>query len=441
MTDILLVFPPNSLLYSPKSLEVAENSSPPLGISYLASFLREEDFSVAIADLHVDSRRPKDIGIYLEKFSPKVVGISSNTIAYPTSRTIIREVRKYDKSIPIILGGMHPSALPEDVLKENDADFVVRGEGEITLWQLLRYLLRGKTDLGSINGLTFKKQGRIFHNPEQSYIQEIDRIPFPARDLLSLDKYIQKGSILSSRGCPIKCIFCACGTFFGHSYRMRSAENIIEEIESMIRDFGIKQFTFQDDTLTKSSKRVKAICELIIKKGWRIEWGCQSRVNGITEAVAEVMAESGCKAIQLGVESGSQEILDQCGKKIKLSQVVKAVQIARKSGIDEITCSFIIGHPGDTEKAVCQTIDFAKYLREIGATHTPFTIMTPLPGTEIFLHPQKYGITILDHRWEEFTFSRVHIETQNLSKKVLEKLYFDALMDALSLDHDPLKDT
>jgi len=431
MTDILLVQSPNPILYSPKSIEIAENSSPPLGISYLASYLRLHGFSVAIADLHIELKRPKDIRSFMDWHSPSVIGISSNTVTYPCLRQTVLEIRKLSPSIPIILGGMHPSALPEEVLSENEADFVVRGEGEFTLLELVESLLKSGQDIEHIKGISYRHNGTIFHNPDRPCIEDINTIPFPARDLLPLDAYIQKGSMISSRGCPIRCMFCACGAFSGFSYRIRSAGNIIDEIEGMIQYFDIQDFTFQDDTFTLYPSRVKAICTEIIKKGWEIQWGCQSRVSSITAELTDIMVASGCKAIQFGVESGNQDILNQSKKRIRIDQVIETVKIARQSGIEDISCSFIVGHPGDTERTIRETIDFAKSLKELGATHTPFTIMTPLPGTDIFLEPEKYGLTITDKNWEEYTFSRAHLQTRHFSKEEIEDLYFDALWETI----------
>lgn len=429
LCDFLLVIPPFPESYSPLAAETPGYSSPPLGICYLASVIENAGYSVAIEDMHIAKLRPEDILPIFEKYVPRVVGISASTPTYPNARRIAKFIKAASPKTPVIMGGMHASALPEEVLNDGDVDIAVRGEGELTIVDLAEHLIRKEKDPSTIPGISFRRSdGEIIHTTERSLIQDLDNLPLPARHLIDLDAYYQKGAMITSRGCPERCIFCSCGAFVGRTYRTRSPENVVQEIEHLISTYGIKRFDFHDDEFTMLPERAGRICKLINKRGLDIEWGCFARASRFTLELAKAMYNAGCRTIQFGVESGDQVVLDSIHKRLTLQEVEDAVVAAKKAGIPEIACGFMIGHPEDTIESIQRTMDFALHLKSIGATSLRLSVLTPYPGTDVFDNAEQYGIKIINHNWEEYTFSRVLIETKNLSKGKLKELFFDGLM-------------
>ncbi len=431
--DFLFVVPSFPKFYSPQAAETPGYSSPPLGLCYLSSTLESAGYSVAIEDMHIAKLHPQDILPIFEKHAPKVVGISSSTPTYPNARRTAKFIKALSPKTPVIMGGMHASALPEDVLNDGDVDIVVRGEGELTIVDLAEHLIRKEKDLSTIPGISFRRSdGEIIHTTKRSLIQDLDNLPLPARHLIDLDAYYQKGAMITSRGCPERCIFCSCGAFVGRTYRKRSPENVVQEIEHLISTYGIKRFDFHDDEFTMLPERAGRICKLINKRGLDIEWSCFARASRFTLELAKAMYNAGCRTIQFGVESGDQAVLDSIRKRLALQEVEDAVVAAKEAGIPEIACGFMIGHPEDTSESIQRTIDFALYLKDKGATSLRLSVLTPYPGTDIFEKAEQYGIKIINRNWEEYTFSRVLIETNNLSKRELKELFFDGLMKILS---------
>jgi anaerobic magnesium-protoporphyrin IX monomethyl ester cyclase len=431
MAQFLFLLPPNPRVYSEKSTEVIENSSPPLGISYLASVLEQKECEVRIIDMNLTGMNVEDIVPIIEKEQPQVVGISTGTPTFPNGVRIADLIKAVNPQTYIVFGGIHATSLPNEALMTPSIDIVCRGEGELVIADLYEALILSKKTLAEVPGISFKIDDQIIHNPPREYITNLDEIPFPARHLLSLSKYSQRGAMVTSRGCPARCIFCSCGAFAGRTIRTRSPENVIAEMRLMHETYGITQFQFHDDTFTMFPDRAIEVCKLLIKenKGW--EFGCQSRVTQITQELADILYAAGCRAIQFGVESGNPYVLRSIRKGITLEKVEEAVKAVRKAGIPHITCGFMVAHPEDTKETIKDTVNFAKKLIGLGATSCPMSIFTPYPGTDIFNNPEKYGIKILSMDWEKYTFSRAHIETKNLTQREIHELYVEGLIQIL----------
>lgn len=426
--DLLLVAPPNSRFYHKKIHLIPENSSPPLGLCSMATLLRKNGIKVHLEDFQASEKGTEQILPLIEQYHPKVIGISATTTSFYQAKKMAKTIKKYYPEITLIIGGIHGSAMPEETLTMSDFNIVVRGEGEITILELIEKLLSKDNDLSTIQGISYKTfSGEIIHNQERSLITDLDTLPAPDKALTDLYLYYQKGAILTGRGCPNQCIFCSCGAFCGNKYRPRSVQHILGEIKDTINRFGIDQFEIHDDTFTISKSRVASFCKEVTEEGLEITWGCQSRVTTIDEELAKVMFDAGCRSIQFGVESGNQAVLNSIKKGITLNQVEKAVMGAHKAGISNIICTFMIGHPEDTRDTIKDTVDFALRLHDLGVTITPFTVLTPLPGTDVYHHAQEYGINIFDDDWERYTFSRVNMETKHLKAEELQEIYFNIL--------------
>jgi len=395
-------------------------SSPPLGLAYLASVLREKH-EVKIVDSNAFNYNMEDVRMELKKFYPDVVGITSTTPSVPQAYKVAKIAKQVRDDCLVVLGGPHVSFLPVQTLKECEyVDVVVKGEGEATIKELIEAIERRKT-LKDVKGITFRKGNRIVDNPARSFIRNIDEIPFPSRDLLPMDRYhaygVRYATVITSRGCPFRCCFCVSSRLFGGCWRARSPENVLEEIKIIYDEYKTRNIEFMDDTFTLNQKRAEKICEGIIREGLDIAWGASSRVDTITRRLAEKMRKAGCWILFLGIESASQKILDWIGKKITIEQIRKAVKTIKRAGI-EVLGSFIIGFPGETVNSVRQTISFAK---KLDLDYAEFSILTPYPGTPIYEYAEKNDL-LLTKDWSKYTALEPVMKIKNITAKQLKSL-------------------
>ena len=431
--DFLLISPPNSRYYHPKIFQIPENSSPPLGLCSIATCLHQNGFQIHLEDFQALEKSTHQIIPLIEQYAPRLIGISATTTSYPQASKMAATVKRYYPEIKLVLGGIHGSALPERTLMESHFDIIVRGEGEQTMLELAQAVPINEKTLSSIPGISYRTtSGAIYHNPDRAFIANLDDLPMPDKRLLDLYRYHQKGAILTGRGCPNQCIFCSCGAFSGRKYRARSIQHILTEIKDTVNRFGVREFEIHDDTFTISRDRVVSFCKGLLQEGLSVSWGCQSRASTIDGELARLMFEAGCRSIQFGVESGNQAVLNSIRKGITLEEVEKAVTSSKEAGIPNVICTFMVGHPEDTKATIRDTVDFALHLHDLGLTISPFTVLTPLPGTDVYHQAEKYGLTIIDDDWERYTFSKVNIETKHLTAEEIQEIYFDALETILT---------
>ncbi len=282
--------------------------------------------------------------------------------------------------------------------------------------------IEGKQPLKNVRGITFRKGNEIIDTEPRHFIKNIDEIPFPSRDLLPMHLYQANGirytTMLTSRGCPFRCSFCSSSRLFGGFWRGRSPENVLEEIKIIYEDYGIRNVEFMDDTFTLDQKRAEKICDGIIREGWDISWGASSRVDTLSRKLVEKMKKAGCWILFLGIESGSQKILDSIGKRITLEQVRKAVKILKEFGI-QVLGSFIIGFLQDTVETINKTINFAKSLN---LDYAEFSILTPYPGTPIYDYASKNGL-LLTKDWSRYNAVEPVMRIKGLTEKKLKSLF------------------
>jgi radical SAM superfamily enzyme YgiQ (UPF0313 family) len=308
-------------------------------------------------------------------------------------------------------------------------DFGIAGEGEITAKELLDSVA-DKKPFENIKSLVFRKQGSIVINDKRPLIENLDILPFPARDLLDTKKYtfsVPKKGIVpltmmsTSRGCPYECVFCASKTIWGRNTRFRSAENVAREIKE-VYDSGIQYIAFSDDTFTLNRKRVFDICNEIIKSGMDIKWQMMTRANLIDEEMLALMKKAGLVRMSIGVESGNPEILLKIKKGVTLKEVENAYRIADKIGI-ETRGSIMLGHPYETRETALETLNFAKNLKECKQMY--INVATPYPGTEFNEMAKKGegGIKLLTDKLSEFRrYGNAVIDVNDLTGKDLIKL-------------------
>ena len=363
----------------------------PLGIGYLAAYVRRQGHTVSIFMPSTNCDYDSSLLQEVSAFKPDLVGFSIMTPSYPEAVRLAEMLKKKNDKTLTVFGGHHVSAMGVKVLQEAQAvDFLVIGEGELTLTELLGFLEKSSCDFSRIRGLAWRdSDGTIRENPRRELIEELDSLPFPARDLVDMGRfklhsYIDFGkrsaTMITSRGCPYKCIFCSSRLTMGSHYRWRSAENVLGEVKELIDKFGVDHIVFEDDTITLRRDRILAICAGLKAMPNRPSWYCLSRVNGMDEDLAQIMRSAGCRMVSFGIESGSPEILEKIGKKIDLHQAEKAVAACTRAKLRTL-CTFIVGFPFDTKETMDATLAAAK---RIAPTIAIFFPLTPYPGTEIF---------------------------------------------------------
>jgi len=353
---------------------------PPMGLLYLGAYLDLEGYQVEIRDFCNPGERP-DYSLY------DLVGISTDTTRHLKAMRIARQAK--EAGCTVVMGGPHPCYIDEEILASPWVDFIVHGEGEVTLLELVRALERGGKDWEEVQGLSFLRDEEVVRTPSRPVIQDLDTLPLPARHLIDMDLYRRTKfgerpitPVFTSRGCPANCNFCSSSSFFGRRWRARSADSVVEELEELHNKYGFGAVAFVDDNFTLSPERVVAISEGIIRKGLDLWWWNMSRAENIVknEEMLKVMKRAGAKTIYIGVESANPQTLSALGKKLDLDTVIKAVELLKKHGF-EIFASYILGSPRDNARAIHETIRFAKRL---DTNIAQFSILTPYPGTALY---------------------------------------------------------
>lgn len=413
-----------TLLLNPPQFGTFSEGLQPLGIAMIASVLLKEGHEVVLKDYTAEKYSSEGLKMLLKRYHPEVVGITISTpVADFVYNEVIKTIRKYSSAV-IIAGGPHPSVLPQECLEH--VDIVVRGEGENTIKELLRNL-DGKE---KIKGVSYKINDKIIHNPPASFIKDLDSLPFPSRDLLpDIREYAGLPSIprkktyniSTSRGCPYNCIFCYQG-IFGRIFRTRSAENVLEEWELLVKKYNADVITISDDTFTTDPKRVEEICRGILRRGLKIPWTCSNgiRIGEDTAELLPLMKESGCFHVAFGIESGNEDSLRKIGKGIDLELVRKTVGMARKTGIQKLVGFFIIGFPWEDRQAIIESISFARSL-PLDLVH--FSLPIPFPGTDLYQEYIKKRDPLPPYKFFYPHSGYVFFEGKGLTKDEVFSLY------------------
>jgi anaerobic magnesium-protoporphyrin IX monomethyl ester cyclase len=390
-TKVTLVYP---YFHPPKDNSIFR--FPPLGLGYIAAYLKQHNIPVNVVDCTFLSQEEALRTIRQSK--PDIIGIQSMFSIRDKSLELARLLRKDCEMLAA--GGPLPTSNPEWFLPPFDV--VVFGEGEQTMFELVRHV-ESKTDLSSVKGIAYleKDTGRISFTSSRNTIKNLDIIPFPLRELFdngSYKNYYAKKfgytttSLITSRGCPFNCDFCS-RPIFGNDYRARTVTSIADEVKT-IRDLGYDRAWFADDCFTLNRKRLMNICDELIRRHIKIGWECLSRVDTVDSAVAAKMKQAGCIRVYFGIESGNDSILALMNKQVTVKQAAKAVHMFRKAEI-EVGAFFIVGYPGENEKTILDTVKFASSLP---LNYLSFTLPYPIPGTPLF-ERIKNEITL--NEWEE----------------------------------------
>lgn len=327
-----------------------------VGLGYIASYVRLQHSDVEFSLLDTRVATKKEIRqFYQTDFD--LIGITVLSPVYYEVIEVFRLIRSSKPNTQICLGGAYVTTIMEEIFDETPADFAVYGEGEITFSHLISYL-KGKVALEQINGIMYKKGEAVITNPPQEQIQDLDSIPYPAYELFKMDRYPMH-RIVTSRGCPFKCVFCNSSSIWLGKWRKREPEKVVEEMEYLIKNFKKKTFFINDNSFNIDLKRVEGFCNTILDKKLKFLWSTAVRAEIITLEIARLMKKSGCYNVGIGIESANNQILETMQKKNTIEAVQKGIRIFKEAGI-EVLGQFVIGSPGDTLETVTESIEFAK---------------------------------------------------------------------------------
>jgi radical SAM superfamily enzyme YgiQ (UPF0313 family) len=417
------------------SLAGAGSCLPSLGILFLAAITRQKGFPTVLTDASALSLTGAELLQRVEAEQPDVLGLSATTFSIFHAAAFAALAKTRLPALTVIIGGPHVSAAPHETMERFPVfDVAVLGEGEKTVIELLE-AMDAKAPLTDIQGIVLQNEGEPVSTGRRHFLTDLDQLPYPAWDLLEgfpqqylpapfKVRRLPAASLVTSRGCPNRCIFCD-RSVFGTSCHAFSAEYVVGMIRHLVEQFGIREFSFEDDTFITFKKRLVAICQGIIDLGIPISWTCLGRVNNVDRETLDLMRRAGCWQISFGIESGCQEILTAIHKNVTLEQIEKAVTLCRDAGILS-KGFFIIGHPGETRETLERTLNFALKLPldDISAT-----MLTPFPGTEIYERAAEFGS--FDSDWSRMNLLNTvfiphgltHEHLEQFQRAILRKFY------------------
>ena len=441
---IHLVFSPP--LKRPKQSALPERIYPPLGILYLAGYLRKY-----LPKLELKATDGLLLGLHdtfneVTRFGPDIVFISFITPCAQGAYELVRQLKEHDNSLVVVMGGPHATALPYEAFAMSPCDIVVSGEGEQTSLELVSALIRKKT-LAGIDGLYWKNNGEVVANNPRKFITDLDDIPFPARDLINMKDYqgwfvtqnTPETIILSSRGCPFDCTFCSNVIWKSSKpwLRVRSPKNIVDEIEYLKKNYSIGEIFDNGDEFNNNPAHGIAVCKELISRDLNITWKAQLRAHPLPKELVKLMAESGCWYVHLGIESGNQRTLDGIKKHITLEQVEQACTLLKKYNIKVFGLFMLYNVWEDDEclqyedtQDTLKTLAFAKRMVDRGLlSYVSSTIATPYPGSKLFEIARKHSLFQpgIDHDWERWlTEDDFIMNLPGVTRKAAGNIYFRA---------------
>lgn len=395
-----------TLIDPPRFLEFAPN----LGLFYVAGVLEKAGHEVAIVDKPINEAVKRTWETLDASFketiqevlrtSPEVVGMTVTCHTY-YGLELLNVLRTLLPKSTMVVGGPQVTFIPDDVLSSYPSiDYVVRGEGEYTMLKLVNALEehRNPPKTYEIDGLSYRRDGKIRNNPDAPLIQNLDELPYPARHLANLEKYPEdtRITLVTSRGCPHNCIFCSSQKMW-RKYRPRTVEKVLEELTFLVEKYSPKRVNFVDDTFAVNRNRTTRLCQGIRERNLGVVWSAMTRA-GLGRELLQQMYDAGCRVLYFGCESGDDSTLKTITKGITAEQIESTVKMALRIGF-QVTCSFVINLPFETPEKARTTISFAKKLKEMGA-QIQAHMLAPYPGTPIFENTDKYNLT-LKHQGKE----------------------------------------
>lgn len=411
--DVLLINPPHRL-YEPYEYQLL---MPPLNLTIVAAVLRNYGIESHILDMPILSLGPADLMPLLKQWKPRVIGIANrSTYSWPIVKQIAYIAKKYSDRVPIVSGGTFVSWCPDIALSlDSPIDTVVVGESELTVPQIFQRLLKSDP-LDGLAGVAFRRDDKIVQGERAPVLDDLDKLPMPANNLLPIDKYIKRGEMYLTflgRGCPFSCDYCT--SSWEKRVRHRSVVHVMQEV-TQAYEYGFRRFYFCDDIFTLKRELVVHLCESIRQDFTNITWQCMSRIENVDEDILRAMASAGCRTIAFGFENLSQEVLGKMGRtnKQEYAQTKKVFDLCWSLNIRPVLF-LMFGMPSSVLKDELETIRIATKLNPYDVRDFSFM---PYPGTKFYEHPNDHGIHIHEKRFERWSQldSPVH-ETNHLSQK------------------------
>jgi radical SAM superfamily enzyme YgiQ (UPF0313 family) len=374
------------------------SSAPPLGLGYIGAVLENNGFDVSIIDPNPLELPLKEVIRQVADEEPELIGIDCGTAYRYEAFELAAQLKTKMPNVTLVMGGPHVSFTAEETLARiPEIDVIVRGEGEVTMLELAKRIAEGKDY--KIKGITFRENGKILYTPNRPFSPDLDAIPFPAFHHFPLEKYEPEGSrreikklrhcsMITSRGCPIGCVFCASSVFWGKRFRARSPENVLGEINYLVSEYGIEHIHFFDDTFAMNPLRAKKICQGIIDQDIEIKFRIMGRADTMDEELTELLKNAGCYQIDFGVETGSPRVMKNIHKRLDLRMVEKAFKRCREAGID-VLAFLMVGLPGEREVDIQETIEF---IRRAEIDWITAAVTTILPGSELYHRAKSMGM-------------------------------------------------
>ncbi len=355
---------------------------------------------------------------------PGLVVIMAEHITLEVTAGIIRLIHG-ETDAKVVLVGPLATALDRQVLERLAPDFILRREWDLSVAALAK-ALDDRRPPAEVAGLTFRENGATVRNPDAPLIQNLDDLPFPAFDLVSMDCFYESvfkrfpaATTITSRGCPYHCVFCSFPqTIYDHGFRAQSPERVLEEARLLRRDFGVREIRYDDDTFEVDRERVLRICEKFRQARLGLVWAPQCRPGNVDPELARAMRSAGCTFILYGVESGDDEILKRIRKGTTTALIRRGVDAAKSAGIDILNC-VMLGFYWDTPETVRRTVEFAF---ELNAEFTQFSIPVPLPGTEYWRLLVEHGIVGEDDWHRSDSFHGVCFDLPNLKGEEIGRI-------------------
>jgi anaerobic magnesium-protoporphyrin IX monomethyl ester cyclase len=447
MHKVLLINPPERT----ELTRILGVHIPPLSLMYMAAYLEKYGIPVGILDANLLGYGPQKIAMEAKRSGSNIIGLTATTPTINIALATMSAIRAVNPDVVGLIGGVHSTFLPQQVLTQCPAlDIVVRGEGEETLLEIAKSLnefswegLGGRSQgssrqhlfselVSKISGIAYRDPNdfTVRLTPPRPVIKDLDTLPFPARHLVTFDKYTIQGSktsigsIITSRGCPFACSYCASSRVLGLGFRCRSSTNVADEVTLLHEKYGHSDVEFIDDIFTLDRKRARDFASEMRKRRLDVKWGASSRVDTIDRALMEDMKKGGLSTLYFGVESGSQRVLNLMNKRITLDKARAAFKTAKGCMINTVG-SFMLGYPGETLDEIKQTMKFAI---ELDPDYAQFTILTPYPGTPIYDKLKASGL-LLTEDWDRYTVLQPVIKydifgyTAPLLKRMLARAY------------------
>jgi anaerobic magnesium-protoporphyrin IX monomethyl ester cyclase len=402
--------------------------SPPLGLLYIASSLREAGVEVRLVDQVGEQLSDERLLKRVERCSPDVVGLSMMTWQAAKAAELSTMIKKRLPDTHVVFGGVHATLNVERMMRKYiQIDSTIVGEGELSMVELVRTLER-EASIKTVPGIYYRENGNVKRGAPRRFITDLDTLPPPALDLVKTEWYGQVeglrwpdlASMVSSRGCPFSCTFCSCTQFAGRKWRSRSPENVVDEIENLLAE-GFKTIFFIDDCFTMNRKRILEICELVKKRKLEFNFLCEGRVDQVDYHMVRSMVKSGCRLLYLGFESANQRVIDSYGKRITPQMSMQAAETCRRAGVDIILGTFIVGAPGETVREVQNTIDFSM---KLDIDFPQLNILGAVTGTDIWNQLVNQGHLDPEAYWETGALvSDIHPDS--VQTGILERMISD----------------